>query len=1067
MIAVLAALAALVAAAYVWGAVTLSRHDGVIKDFGWSYRIGPDGWYVLAVDAHGPAAGVLAPGERIVAVEGDRAPAYGLLFVALHRIEPGVPYTLRVGSTGGERDVVLTARLATAPTGLRRGAQILFSGLSFLVVACVVLALRPGRPIARLLVLWYLATAFAALAQGLTGVRDFLHGFAFEAFLACQDAMPLGFALAFSFYLRFPDGRPKSRLAHRAEPLVGASAGILVVAQALLQLASQPLALRPFPAGPRLFWLTRHFHAVFTGAAVTSLLGACGILAHTYFTARDPLSRRRLKWAVYGSLLGLLSLAGVLLADFRTTATYDPHGVGHTWWSLASYALMGLVAIVFAYAVVKERLFDVEVVVRRGVQYLLARNALRLIALVPVVGIGAALYEGWNRQSSRIVAENAGLLVFLAAASLVLRFRGEIAAAIDRRFFREAYDRERVLGGLADRIRQLDTEESGTPPEIAALVSREVEAVLHSERFSTVFRPEDGERDEAFDALERLWTRLPWRSLEVDESRGNEGGAWLRANALDLVVPVVSSSRRLHGFLLLGPRRSETPYTATDRRLLEAVGEQVAAAYETYLLRRQKDRLAEKVGELEASERRAREAREEALVANRAKSVFLANMSHELRTPLNGILGFAQLMERVRGRTPEDEESLAIITKSGEHLLSLIEDVLSLSKIEAGRLELTVEPFDPVELTNALLAVVSPRAAAKRLLLSVETKALPAAVVGDVAKLRQILLNLLGNAVRLTGQGHVTLRAGWQGGRGWFEVEDTGPGIAPEEMSKLFQPFVQTEAGARSQEGTGLGLAVSRQLARLMGGDITVTSVPCEGATFRLEVELPRADAAAVRARDTRRVIGLADAAAAPRVLVVDDIAENRLVLKRLLGSVGFDVREASGGEEAIEEWRSFSPTLVFMDKRMPGIDGLEATRRIRAEEKAAGRPRTPIVALSASAMEHERSELLESGCDAFVAKPFREATIFEEIARRVGVRYLYESGGAPAAAPRIDAERVARLPGELREALRSAFRAGDFAAAEGAAERVRPLDAPLADALAAAARSFDAEEALAVLSAP
>jgi signal transduction histidine kinase/CheY-like chemotaxis protein len=470
-------------------------------------------------------------------------------------------------------------------------------------------------------------------------------------------------------------------------------------------------------------------------------------------------------------------------------------------------------------------------------------------------------------------------------------------------------------------------------------------------------------------------------------------------------------------------------------------------------------KVEERTVALAASERRASE-------ANRAKSVFLASMSHELRTPLNGILGFAQLMARRRGRDAEDKESLDVISRSGEHLLGLINDVLSLSKIEAGRVELSVEAFDPSAFVRALLGVVSPRAAAKRLELAVETHGLPPAVRGDEAKLRQILLNLLSNAVRLTAAGRVTLRAGWSGGRGVFEVEDTGPGISPDDMGKLFQPFTQTEAGMRSQEGTGLGLALSRQLARLMGGDVTVVSAVGKGAAFRLEVELPEADAASVRGLDTRRVASLAPGTAAPRVLVVDDLAENRLVLTRLLVSVGFDVREAAGGEQAVEAWRSVDPRLVFMDKRMAGVDGLEATRRIRAEERATGRPYTAIVALTASAMEHERGEILASGCDAFIAKPYRESAIFETIAQLVGTTYVYDGDdGRPSdPAATIEAARLARIPQDVREELLDAFSRGDFDAAERAAQRVRPLDEVLAEALHAAARRYDSDAALAAL---
>jgi len=471
---------------------------------------------------------------------------------------------------------------------------------------------------------------------------------------------------------------------------------------------------------------------------------------------------------------------------------------------------------------------------------------------------------------------------------------------------------------------------------------------------------------------------------------------------------------------------------------------------------------------LAESEAAARAERLRAEEANRAKSVFLANMSHELRTPLNGILGCAQLMERTRGRDRHDRESLEIIARSGEHLLGLINDVLSLSKIEAGRASVWLDPFDPGRLLDGLLDVVRPRAAAKGLALSLEKDGLPPAVLGDEGKLRQVLLNLLGNAVKFTARGRVALRARWRDGRALIEVEDTGPGIAAGELGTLFRPFTQTESGRAAREGAGLGLSLSRQLARLMGGDIEVASAPGEGSTFRLELELPETEAAALPGPERRRVIGLAPGEPARGVLVVDDVAQNRLVLARLLSGVGFRVHEAASGHEAIAVWRESVPDAVLMDTRMAGMDGLQATRRIRDEERQTGRRRTPILAVSASALEHERGEILASGCDDFLAKPYREAALFEKLAACLGVRYVYEAEEPPsapqAAAGALDPQRVARLPRPLRETLREAFQAGNFDAAEAAAEDVRAVDEGLAEALRTAAQQFRPDEALEAL---
>ena len=400
--------------------------------------------------------------------------------------------------------------------------------------------------------------------------------------------------------------------------------------------------------------------------------------------------------------------------------------------------------------------------------------------------------------------------------------------------------------------------------------------------------------------------------------------------------------------------------------------------------------LAEKVEQLHDSEQRA-------LAASRAKSAFLANMSHELRTPLNGVLGFAQLLSRRKERDAEDREGLGIIMKSGEHLLSLINDVLSLSKIEAGRVTLLREPFDLETLVHDVENVLRFRAEEKHLQLTCTIAGAPRAVIGDESKLRQILINLVGNAVKFTERGTVTLRASWANGRATFGVEDTGPGIAFEEQSRLFEPFVQTESGHRTKEGTGLGLALSRDLARLMDGDITVESTPGTGSRFRVEVSLPlAAEDALIIEKDRRRVASLAPGQESVRILVVDDTPLNRTVLTRLLATVGFEVRDAGSGEAALAIWEQWQPHLIWMDKRMHGMDGLEVTRRIRAREKAEGRKRVPILALSASALEHERGEILDAGCDDFVPKPYRESTIFTKIREHLGVRYIYDDEAPP-----------------------------------------------------------------------
>ncbi|HET7293965.1 MAG TPA: PAS domain S-box protein [Vicinamibacteria bacterium] len=447
--------------------------------------------------------------------------------------------------------------------------------------------------------------------------------------------------------------------------------------------------------------------------------------------------------------------------------------------------------------------------------------------------------------------------------------------------------------------------------------------------------------------------------------------------------------------------------------------------------------------------------------ASRAKSAFIASMSHELRTPLNAVLGFAQLMERRPGRDAEDREHLAVINRSGEHLLGLINEVLSIAKIEAGQLSLTHDDFDLAALLAALEGMFRGRATAKGLAYAVQADGpLPPSVRGDDGKLRQILINLVGNAVKFTSAGSVTLRASWSSGRAVFEVEDTGPGLAADEATRLFAAFSQTEAGRRQQEGTGLGLALSRSYARLMGGDITLTSEPGRGSVFRVEVALPESREGRAPRREVRRVERLDAASGRPKVLVVDDHVESRTLLSKLLTSVGFDVRWAADGQAGLDAWRAAPPDLVFMDVNMPVMDGLAATRALRAEESARGLRRTPVVALSASVFEHEREDIEAAGCDRFLAKPFQEEELFELLARMLGVAYVYREGAAvpPPSAP-LTRERLRALSEEWRGRFRKAIELADTDAALRLVAEIPPGHDALARDIVERLRAYQVDE--------
>ncbi len=418
--------------------------------------------------------------------------------------------------------------------------------------------------------------------------------------------------------------------------------------------------------------------------------------------------------------------------------------------------------------------------------------------------------------------------------------------------------------------------------------------------------------------------------------------------------------------------------------------------------------------------------------ANRAKSVFLANMSHEIRTPMNAILGFSQLMLRDQDLTPRQCQYLGTINRSGEHLLALINDILEMSKIEAGRTTLNPSTFDLPALLKDLEMMFRVRTDEKKLTFSVDTIGdVPQFIVTDINKLRQVFINVIGNAVKFTEQGGIGLRvrADRKGPTGPFlqvEVEDTGPGISPDDQEKLFRHFEQTKTGQQTGTGTGLGLAISREFVRLMGGDITVNSQVDKGSVFVVHLPLKEGEAQAVQAKDNpRHVLKLQPGHATCRVLIADDVEDNRQLLAQLLGPVGFEIRLALNGAEAVQKFEEWKPHLILMDFRMPVMDGHEAIRRIRA---MAGGKDLKIIAVTASAMDDNRQELMEVGADDFIGKPFREAELFQKIHAHLGVEYIYaEDSPAPEQSAELTPESLAGWPQEIILGMREAVITADL----------------------------------------
>lgn len=469
--------------------------------------------------------------------------------------------------------------------------------------------------------------------------------------------------------------------------------------------------------------------------------------------------------------------------------------------------------------------------------------------------------------------------------------------------------------------------------------------------------------------------------------------------------------------------------------------------------------LEAEIRERKRAESKLREAKEVAEAANRAKSEFLANMSHELRTPLNSVLGYAQILRQHGTLLPKQRKALSIIEQSGEHLLGLINEILDLAKIEAGTLELNPSKVSLPQLLQNVVDSMRARAQGKGLSFSSEwLSEIPYSIKADERRLRQVLMNLIDNAIKYTREGGVALRVGYHGGRLRFLVEDTGVGIRPEHLEEIFRIFHQVRDTGSVEEGTGLGLAICQRLVNLMGGELKVSSIPGKGSRFWFDVELAViADVNGETNLGSRAIVGID--AKQRKVLVVDDRDDNRSLLLDMLVPLGFEVHEAQDGNTCLRQAARLRPDAILVDLRMPNMSGEEVIRRLRAVPEVR---EAIIIAISASAFEHNREQCIEAGADDFLSKPIRADKLMTLLSRFLGLELRFEgeppcepSGAKRGASPTI-------LPAEQWESLAELARRGDIKDLRERAEQLSQLDEryqPFANELQTLAERFQIKQ--------
>ncbi len=609
-----------------------------------------------------------------------------------------------------------------------------------------------------------------------------------------------------------------------------------------------------------------------------------------------------------------------------------------------------------------------------------------------------------NRFTELLIEERRPLLVTAAELDALLRARGRftpLERPAAQRLGAPLLAGGRVLGAIA--LQDYDRADAYTEEDLRLLkfvAEQMASAIERRQARQALAEAEQKYRGIFENALEGLYVTLPdGRFVSANPALarmlGYDSPAALIAATADIGRQIYAQPGRRAEFLAQAARGDAIAGFESEVRRRDGstcwISESVRVVRDATGMIARFEGVAADITQRHEAARALREAKEAADAASRAKSYFLASVSHELRTPLNGILGYTQILRRDAALTDRQRSGVGVIHESAEHLLALINDVLDLSKIEAGRIDLHPADFDLAEFASAVERVFAPRAREHGILFEAALAAdVPRRVHGDEQRLRQVVFNLVSNAVKFTRTGGVVFavqRAETGDDTIRFAVSDTGTGISAEDLGKLFEPFSQVgNRASAAASGTGLGLAISRSLVERMGSRLQVESQPGRGSRFWFEVRLPAAETAPAVVRATRRLSGYEGPRR--RILVVDDNAANRAVLIEMLAPLGFEMAEALDGLAALALAETFAPDLVLMDLRMPGgVDGLEATRRLRASPRGAA---MRIAAVSASAYALDRSECFAAGCDEFLAKPFREEELFALIARLLDLTWTH-----------------------------------------------------------------------------